>query len=187
MSKRNQGNSWSSYFFPVPVASYFSLMLWRHIDSFIHWIFIEHLLYTYARHCSRGWKRMVNEAARILARRERRVYRVRKSANAYVVVLSGKEKEKLGGSWGRLVCRSGLAVLNRVWMMSLHTSWHAEWAPSVCETQLPMWSEKLRPWVQKSRRNRVLLRLEIETNRKKQKLKATFPIAKWYTGNLIWC
>lgn len=57
---------------------------------------------------------MVNEAARILARRERRVYRVRKSANAYVVVLSGKEKEKLGGSWGRLVCRSGLAILNRV-------------------------------------------------------------------------
>lgn len=57
---------------------------------------------------------MVNEAARILARRERRVYRVRKSANAYVVVLSGKEKENLGGSWGRLVCRSGLAILNRV-------------------------------------------------------------------------
>lgn len=57
---------------------------------------------------------MVNETARMLARRERRVYRVRKSANASVVVLGGKEKQKLGGSWGRLVCRSGLAILNRV-------------------------------------------------------------------------
>lgn len=53
---------------------------------------------------------MVNETARMLARRERRVYRVRKSANASVVVLGGKEKQKLGGSWGRLVCRSGLAI-----------------------------------------------------------------------------
>lgn len=54
---------------------------------------------------------MVSEAARILVSRERRVvYRVRKLANAYVVVLSGMEKVRRGGSWGRLVCRSGVAI-----------------------------------------------------------------------------
>lgn len=58
---------------------------------------------------------MVNTAARILAAGSiASTGQDRWRTNTYPTVLSGMETTEPGGSWRRLVCSSGVAILNRV-------------------------------------------------------------------------